>query len=79
MDNTEDSTEEDLDDIIENSRNTLGIVHVSEGDLVFLPEDMEEEAAKVIQDIELTSGHETGDSESDIDVMDVDENSGTKN
>ena len=78
-DNEDSAEEEDLDDIVENSRNTFGIVHVSEGDLVFLPVDMEAEAAKVIQDIESSSGHETEDSESDVDAMDVDENSSMEN
>ena len=79
-DDNDDSSgeEEDPDHIVKNSGNTFGVVHVSDGDLVFFPVDMEAEAAKIIQDIESTSGNETEDSESDVDAMDVDENSGTE-
>lgn len=49
-DDNDDSSckEEDLDDIIKNSGNTFGVVHISDSDLVFFLADMEVEVAKII-------------------------------
>ena len=66
--------EGDEGDITKNPADTFGVVHISEGDLVFLSVDIEAEAAKIIKDMESTSGNETDDSSDSVDAE-----SGTEN
>jgi hypothetical protein len=67
-DELEDGSEDDLGDITENPTNMFGVVHVSEGDLVFLPIDIEAEAVRIIKDMESTAGNETDDSSGSVDT-----------
>lgn len=42
--------------------NMFGVIHVSEGDLVFLPVNIEAEAARIVKDMDSTAGNETDNS-----------------
>lgn len=64
----EDGSEDDSGDIIENPASSFGVVHVSDGDLVFLPIDIEAEAVRIIKDMESMAGNETDDSSGSVDA-----------